>query len=80
MKKNKVKHTLDTLDILEKARRQGWIDGIDFSIFIQNLLISKHGYIIDVGNYENVNAEVAVRLAERVKKHPILWKLLFMVA
>ena len=63
-------------DILEK----GWLDGFDFAIFIQNLLISEHGYVINTGNWENVNAEVAVRLAERIKKHPILWKLFFMIA
>ena len=67
-------------DILKKAWRQGWLDGFDFAIFIQNMLISEHGYVIMTGNWENVNAEVAVRLAERIKKHPILWKLFFMIA
>lgn len=67
-------------DILEKAYQQGWLGGFDLAIFIQNLLISEHGYVINTGNWENVNAEVAVRLAERIKKHPILWKLFFMVA
>lgn len=71
---NKVK------DILEKAYKQGRLDGFDFAIFMQNLLISKDGYVIDTGNWENVNAEVAARLAKRIKKHPILWKLFFMVA
>lgn len=33
-----------------------------------------------VGNWENVNAEVALRLAEQIKKHPLIWNLLFMVA
>ena len=32
------------------------------------------------GNWENVNAEVALRLVEKIKKHPILWKHFFMVA
>lgn len=67
-------------DILEKACKQGRLDGFDFAIFMQNLLISKDGYVIDTGNWENVNAEVAARLTERIKKHPILWKLFFMVA
>ena len=67
-------------DILKKAYKQGHLDGFDFAIFMQNLLISDHGYVIDTGNWENVNAEVAARLAERIKNHPILWKLFFMVA
>lgn len=67
-------------EILNKARQQGWLSGFDFSLLIQDMTISKNGYVLDTGNWENVNAEVALRLAERIKKHPILWKLFFMVA
>lgn len=66
--------------ILYKAYEQGWLSGFDFSILIQDLLISENGYVIDTGNYENVNAEVALRLAEKIKKHPKLWEWFFMVA
>ena len=69
-----------TSDILDNAEIQGYLNGFEFSILIQNLLISKNGYVIDTGNWENVNAEVALRLVEKIKKHPILWKLFFMVA
>ena len=67
-------------ELLEKAYNQGWLSGFDFSILIQNMTVSENGYIIDTGNWENVNAEVALRLAEKIKKHPILWKVFFMVA
>ena len=66
--------------ILDKAYQQGWLRGFDFSVLIQDMTISENGYVIDTGNWENVNAEVALRLAEQIKKHPILWKLFFMVA
>lgn len=66
--------------ILNKAYQQGWLSGFDFSLLIQDITISENGYVIDTGNWENVNAEVALRLAEQIKKHPILWKLFFMVA
>lgn len=66
--------------LLEKAYNQGWLSGFDFSVLIQRMTISEGAYVIDTGNYENVNAEVALRLAEKIKKHPILWKLFFMVA
>ena len=66
--------------ILDKAYQQGWLSGFDFSILIQNALISEGGYVIDTGNWENVNSEVALRLAQNIKRHPILWKLFFMVA
>lgn len=67
-------------EILNKACQQRWLSGFDFSLLIQDMTISENGYVIDTGDWENVNAEVALRLAERIKKHPILWKLFFMVA
>lgn len=67
-------------EILNKTYKQGYLNGFDFSILIQNMLISENGYVLDTGNYENVNAEVALRLADRIKRHPILWKMFFMVA
>lgn len=67
-------------EILNKAYQQGWLSGFDFSLLIQDMTISENGYVIDTGNWETVNAEVALRLAEQIKKHPIIWKLLFMVA
>lgn len=66
-------------ELLEKAYNQGWLSGFDFSVLIHRMTISENGYVIDLGNWENVNAEVALRLAENIKKHPILWKLFFMV-
>lgn len=69
-----------TSDILDNAEIQGYLNGFEFSILIQKLLISENGYVIDTGNWKNVNAEVALRLVKKIKKHPILWKLFFMVA
>lgn len=66
--------------ILDKAYKQGYLNGVDFSVLIQNMLVSENGYVIDTGNWENVNAEVALRLADKIKKHSILWKMFFMVA
>ena len=64
----------------EKAFTQGYLSGFDFSILMQHLLISEDGYVIDTGNYENVNAEVALRLMRKIQEHPLIWKLFFMVA
>lgn len=66
--------------ILEKAYYQGWLDGFDFSMFIQEVMISENGYVLDVDNWENVNSEVVIQLNEKIKKHPILWKLFFMIS
>lgn len=68
------------IKILKRAEEQRWLSGFDFSILMQDLLISKNGYVLDTGNWENVNAEVALSLWWRVKRHPVLWKLFFMVA
>lgn len=67
-------------EILNKAYQQGWLSGFDFSLLIQDMTISENGYVIDTGSWENVNAEVALQLAKRIKKHPIIWKIFFMVA
>lgn len=69
----------DGIDPIEKAKRDGWLSGFDFSLLMQDLLISDGGWVIDTGNWENVNAEVAIRLEERVRRHPMLWKCFFMV-
>ena len=69
-----------TSDIMDNAKIHGYLNGFEFSILIQKLLISENGYVIDTGNWGNVNAEVALRLVEKIKKHPILWKHFFMVA
>lgn len=74
------KHGFDNYkELANKAYDQGCLSAFDFSIFMQRALISKYGYVLDTGNYENVNAEVALRLAEKIEKHPLLWKLFFMV-
>ncbi len=68
------------IKILTKAWKTKSLNGYEFSIFMQELLISKEGYVLDMGNWEDVNAEVALRLAKKIRKHPIIWKLFFMVA
>ena len=66
--------------LLWKAYDKGYLNGFDFSLLIQDLLISEEGYVIDTGNYANANAQVALMLAKNIERHPILWKLFFMVA
>lgn len=51
-----------------------------FSVFIQSCFISEKGYIIDTGNFETANLELIDRIKDKIEKHPLLWKLFFMVA
>ena len=67
-------------ELLDKSYNEGILKEMDFSILMQNLLISEGEYVIDVGNNWQVNAVVALRLKEKIKKHPLLWKWFFMVA
>ena len=53
---------------------------IAFSRFFSDAFISEYGYIIDTGNYRTVNAELIELVKEKIEKHPIIWKLFFMVA
>ena len=66
--------------LLKKAKDNNYLNGFDFSLLIQDLTSSEGGYVLPTGNYENVNAEVALRLVDRINRHPLIWKLFFMVA
>lgn len=66
-------------EILNKAKAQGWLSGFDFSVLMQELLVSPNAYVIDTGNWQNVNAAVAQLLAHRIRRHPLLWKWFFMI-
>ena len=39
-----------------------WLDGFEFSIWMQDKLVSKNGWVIDTGNWETANAEIDRRL------------------
>lgn len=66
-------------EILNKAKVQGWLSGFDFSLLMQELLVPPNAYVIDMGNWENVNAAVAQLLVQRIQRHPLLWKWFFMI-
>lgn len=66
-------------EILNKSKVQGWLSGFDFSVLMQELLVPPNAYVIDTGNWQNVNAAVAQLLAQRIRRHPLLWKWFFMI-
>lgn len=63
-----------------KAYDKGFLTNDEFAFLIQELLVSENGYVLDTGNGGQVNAEIALRIIKKIKKHPILWEWLFMVA
>ena len=63
-----------------KAYDKGFLTNDEFAFLIQELLVSEDGYVLDTGNGGQVNAEIALRIIKKIKKHPKLWERLFMVA
>ena len=53
---------------------------LQFSHFIQGAFISPTGWIIDTGNYQTVNRELIRDIYDKIRKHPLIWKLFFKVA
>ena len=53
---------------------------LQFSRFIQGAFISPTGWIIDTGNYQNVNKVLIEDIYYKIRKHPLIWKLFFKVA
>lgn len=67
-------------DLCKLGQKEGWLDNNDFSEAINSLLVSTGGYVIDTGCGAQVNAVILEDLIRKIKKHPILWRLFFMVA
>ena len=63
-----------------KERVDVFREYLAFSQFFQRAFISENGYIVDTGNFETVNREMIDLVYEKIKKHPILWKVFFMIA
>ena len=63
-----------------KAYDKSFLTNDEFAFLMQELLVSEDGYVLDTGNGGQVNAEIALRIIKKIKKHPKLWEWLFMVA
>lgn len=46
------------------------------SAFYQSLFISHDGYVIDTGNFQNVNYAILRDIYNFAKKHPRIWRLI----
>ena len=73
------KEITEAEDILRKAdsNNQNFLTGFEFSIFMQSLLVQDGHYVINTGNFENVNKACAEILLRQIKKHPFIWKHFF---
>lgn len=67
-------------ELESQARVLGFLTNDEFTFLIQELLVSENGYVLDTGSGGQVNAEIALRIIKKIKKHPKLWEWLFMVA
>ena len=46
----------------------------EFAEFMRAMLVSEDGYVIDTGNNKSVNAELALLLESKWRKHKRSWK------
>ena len=65
--------------ILEKANKEGALTNLEFANFVHDSLVSNRNYVLDVASQEQVNGFVASKLAEKIQKHPLIWKLFFKI-
>ena len=77
-------HAINGFMRFERARRSKeehaeFFEYLGFSEFIQGAFIDKDAHIIDTGNFSDVNAELMMRIAEKIKKHPKIWKWFFKI-
>ena len=56
------------------------MDNDEFADFIRTKLVSPNGYVCDWGQNFHVNKILAEELERKIKKHPLLWKIFFMIA
>ena len=63
-----------------KAEKCGYLDNEDVVRIMDCLLASDDGYIADYCTVDQGNAIMMLEFLEKVKKHPLIWKWLFMIA
>ena len=56
------------------------MNDLEFRIKMHDLLISEGGILFDWGTTMDANRVIIERLEAKIKKHPLIWKLFFMVA
>lgn len=52
---------------------------LGFSQFIQGAFLSKGSWLIDTGNFSDLNGALIPKIAEKIQKHPLIWKWFFKV-
>ena len=77
MSKKKFAFSKNTQEIIEKANTKGFLEDSDVRNFLVNIMVPEDAYIMDTGSRYEVNALIVLRLAEKIKNHPLIWKLFF---
>lgn len=66
--------------ILNQDEKQLIDEYCAFSNYMQDIFIKEGDYIIDVGNFQNVNYRLVELLEHKRMEHPIKWRLLMWLA
>lgn len=65
--------------LFKKACVSRRLDAAEFSCFMRGLVLARDGDLAENRDCEHVNAEIAMRLACKINRHPLIWKLFFRV-
>ena len=65
--------------LLRKAYASRRLNEVEFSSFMRGLVLSRESDLTENRNCENVNAEIAIQMASKINRHPLIWKLFFQV-
>lgn len=47
---------------------------------VMKLIVSDHGYVLDTGSQDDVNAQAIAMLKDAVERHELIWQTFFMIA
>lgn len=74
---NALKRFSDIYDNVKESDDKMLGEYLEFSRFIQGLFIDEGKYIINTGNFQTCNRVLIHEIYEKIKKHPLIWKIFF---
>lgn len=75
--RKKAKGVLKSLREIDEKHQGSFLNGMEFSDLFNEMFFHEGDWIIDTGNWENVNRAVMESFARKVADHPLLFQLFF---
>lgn len=61
-------------EICDKAKMKGFITESEFAEALESILLEDGAVLLDTGNRAQCLAELLLRLEEKIRRYPALWK------